>query len=436
MTLENLRQRRPHTGELTVVAGAGRSGLAATRLLVERGARVRLLEREPGTVPDETWEQLRNLGVDCVFGEHKPEHFEHAVFVVPSPGIPVARLAPLIAARDGVKPPEILAETELAWRYLEGEPVLAITGTSGKTTTASLAAAMLQTQGYSVFLGGNIGTPLSEYVLGKRRADVLVLEISSFQLQTCSTFRPRVGVLLNISSNHLDYHRDMREYIEAKFRLFRCQDEGDLAVLASELRTPAKAFHLKARQVYIENTNRFAGCRLLGEHNKLNMEAAWQACRFFGVSAANAESAVAAFHPLPHRLETVRLHRGITYINDSKCTTVAALRVALQAMDKPVRLLCGGKFKGGDLAGLRGLVGKHVAEVALFGASREKFEEAWQGTVPITRHEKLESAVRLLNDHAQRGDVVLLSPGTSSFDLYANYMERGNDFRRIVEALP
>ena len=177
-----------------------------------------------------------------------------------------------------------MAEMELAWRYLDGEPVLAVTGTSGKTTTVSLAAAMLQKQGYTVFLGGNIGTPLSEYVLAGRRADVLVLEASSFQLQGCSTFCPRVGVILNISPNHLDHHKNMAEYVEAKFRIFRCQEEGDLAIMGEGLRKVSGAFRLRARQqIFIPAScpQRFADCQLLGAHNNFNVEAAWLACRFF-----------------------------------------------------------------------------------------------------------------------------------------------------------
>ena len=315
------------------------------------------------------------------------------------------------------------------------EPVLAVTGTSGKTTTASLAAAMLQAQGYTVFLGGNIGTPLSEYVLSGRKADVLVLEISSFQLQACSTFCPRAGVLLNITPNHLDYHKDMTEYTEAKFRLFRCQDEGDLAVLGADLHDPAQGFNLRARRVWVRESERFPQSGLPGAHNKFNEEAAWQACRFFGVSEANAARAVARFKPLPHRLELVRERCGVLYVNDSKCTTVSSLKVALQAFDRPLRLLCGGKFKGGDLAALGGLIRERVREVALFGASREHFETAWQGLAPISWHPVLEEAVRALAASAQVGDVVLLAPATSSFDLYDNYMARGDDFKRIVSKL-
>ncbi|MDY3808689.1 UDP-N-acetylmuramoyl-L-alanine--D-glutamate ligase [Desulfovibrio sp. PG-178-WT-4] len=434
MALEKTRGRRIQIGELAVVVGAGRSGLAAARLLSREGARVRLLDRNTAALSPEQAASLQKLGVDVQLGEHSPEQFEHAAFVVPSPGMPVAKLAQYLGgACEGA--PEVLAEMELAWRYLNDEPVLAVTGTSGKTTTASLAAAMLQAQGYTVFLGGNIGTPLSEYVLSGRKADVLVLEISSFQLQACSTFCPRAGVLLNITPNHLDYHKDMAEYTEAKFRLFRCQDEGDLAVLGADLQELARGFNLRARQVWVRESERFPQSGLLGAHNKFNEEAAWQACRFFGVSEANAARAVARFKPLPHRLELVRERGGVLYVNDSKCTTVSSLKVALQAFDRPLRLLCGGKFKGGDLAALGGLVRERVREVALFGASREHFEKAWRDLAPLRWHPTLEEAVRALAASAKEGDVVLLAPATSSFDLYDNYMARGDDFKRIVSEL-
>lgn len=433
MALEKMRGRRIQIGELAVVVGAGRSGRAAARLLSREGARVRLLDRNAAALSPDQTAALRKLGVDVRLGEHSPEQFEHAAFVVPSPGMPAAKLRQYLGHGQGA--PEVLAEMELAWRYLNDEPVLAVTGTSGKTTTASLAAAMLQAQGYTVFLGGNIGTPLSEYVLSERKADVLVLEISSFQLQTCSTFCPRAGVLLNITPNHLDYHKDMAEYQEAKFRLFRCQDEGDLAILGEDLKDLARGFNLRGRQVWVRESGRFAKGRLLGAHNKFNEEAAWQACRFFGVSEANAARAVARFAPLPHRLELVREHGGVLYVNDSKCTTVSSLEVALRAFDRPLRLLCGGKFKGGDLAALGGLLRERVREVALFGASREHFETAWQGLVPLHWHATLEEAVRALHASATAGDVVLLAPATSSFDLYDNYMARGDDFKRIVSEL-
>lgn len=431
MVLEKNRGRTPAQGSLAVVVGAGRSGLAAASLLAQKGVRTRLLERSPEILDESRKKELAAKGIELIIGDHALAHFKGANLVVPSPGMDARTLEELL----GDNPAEIMSELELSWRYLDNEPVLAVTGTSGKTTTASLAAAMLKSQGYGVFLGGNIGTPLAEYLLSGRKADVLVLECSSFQLQYCTTFCPRVAVLLNLSPNHLDHHKDMAEYTDSKFRIFRCQDEGDLAILGKDVERLADKFSVPARKVVIANSGNFAETRLLGEHNILNAEAAWQAVRFFGVSLDNAKKTVASFAPLPHRLENLGEYKGVTYVNDSKCTTPAALKVALEAFDRPVRLLAGGKFKGGDLAALAPLVKEKVVEVALFGASREQFEQAWGGIVAMSWHETLREAVARLRGRAARGDVILLAPATSSFDLYNNYMERGEDFRRIVSGL-
>lgn len=430
MALEKNRGRRPGPGELAVIVGAGRSGKAAAKMLRKNGVKVRLLEKNADSLDPLQMAVLEKEGIEIITGEHKPEHFLNSSFIIPSPGIPVATLKPYFQNRA-----ELISEIELAWRYLDNEPILAVTGTSGKTTTASLAAAMLKSQGYSVFLGGNIGTPLSEYVLDSRTADVIVLEVSSFQLQACNTFCPRCAILLNLSPNHLDYHKSMEEYEEAKFRIFRCQDKNDLAILNSDLKESATQYAIPGLKIWLENKNRFPGSHLLGEHNQYNMEAAWQAARFFGVSEENAARAVAAFHPLPHRLEMIRELNGIRYVNDSKCTTVSALKVALEAFNKPVRLLCGGKFKGGDLKALDDLVRQKVREIGLFGASREIFEEAWKDLLPMSWSPNLAEAVHTLNEHAEPGDVILLAPATSSFDLYKNYEERGDDFRQIVKEL-
>ena len=419
-------------GDAAAVLGAGRSGAAALKLLCRLGAETRLLEREERNISPELRAFIEQNKVRLICGEHAPQHFSELDFLVLSPGVPAARIAPLLPDSLAERP-ELLAEMELAWRQLRGEPVLAVSGTNGKTTTASLAAAMLRRQGLNVFLGGNIGTPLSEYVLHGRQADVLVLEISSFQLQTCSSFHPRVGVLLNIAENHLDYHADMREYIEAKFRLFRRQGAADLAVLGKGLEPLARRMPIKARQTYFAPCGRFPRSLLFGAHNQANMEAAYQACREFGVTEEKARRTAAAFKPLPHRLERVDEKGGVLFVNDSKCTTVTALKAALEAFDRPVRLLAGGKFKGGDLTSLRALVKERVREVGLFGAGREYFEKAWQDLVPIHWSPGLEEAVRELAAGAPAGDVVLLAPAAASFDLYADYEARGNDFKRIVK---
>ena len=245
-----------------------------------------------------------------------------------------------------------------------------------------------------------------------------------------------MGVLLNISENHLDYHADMREYVDAKMRLFQCQEPSDAAVLGAGMEEIAERYGVRARRLGIGQGELFADMQLLGPHNRANAEAARLACREFGISDADAVRAAAEFRPLEHRLERVAEKRGVLYVNDSKGTTVEALRVALNAFDRPVLLLAGGKFKGGDLEGLRDLVSDKVRAVGLYGASREHFERAWAGAVPLSWDETLEQAVHRLASLAGPGDVVLLAPATSSFDQYANYLRRGEDFKRIVREMP
>lgn len=421
----------PQAGEIAVVVGAGRSGIAASLLLRKYKVQTRLLEKKEEAVSPEHKKRLEEAGVELLLGEHDPRYFKDAALVIPSPGMPFATLEALL----GENKPEIISELELAYRCLDNEPIFAVTGTSGKTTTVSLAASMLKAQGYSVFLGGNIGTPLSEYILSGRKADVLVLECSSFQLQGCVTFCPRVAALLNISPNHLDHHKDMAEYTEAKFRIFRCQEPGDLAILGPGLEEISSYYSIPARKVFAKDEGLFPNLQLLGRHNQLNAQVAWLGAKFFGVSLTNAQKAAANFRPLPHRLENLGYHNGVLYVNDSKSTTVAALKVALEAFDKPVRLLCGGKFKGGNLASLIPLLKEKVKEVALYGGSREEFEQAWIGQVPISWHRTLREALARLRGSAALGDVILLSPATSSFDQYKNYEERGEDFRSIVSGL-
>lgn len=429
-------------GELAVVVGAGLSGLAAARLLLDLGAKVRLLERNGAHIPPDFREEVAPGDLEIVCGEHRSEDFAGARLVVPSPGVAAARIRCFLPKSD---PPLLMAETELAWRQLEDEKLLAVTGTSGKTTTTSLCAAMLERQGLRVFTGGNIGTPLSSYVLARRagapKVDVVVLELSSFQLQTCSMLRPDVALLLNISPNHLDYHADMEEYVSAKMRLFATQGPQDVAVLHRSMDDLARFHGLRARLVWHdmpatpEELGRFAGIRLIGPHNLANAQAAWLACRELGVDEGTASAAVAAFEPLEHRLERVALHDDVLFVNDSKCTTVEALRVALDAFDAPILLLAGGRFKGGDLAALRPLLERKVRHMGLYGGSREEFERAFAGAVPLHRDETLEQATRRLFTFAQRGDVMLLAPAAASFDQYENYLCRGDDFKRVVNLL-
>ncbi len=428
----------PGAGDRVVVVGSGRSGRAAARLLCRLKCDVLLLDAKG--ISSEAEAELKDLPLRIEVGPHRPEQFAGADFVVPSPGAPLEHLLEIMGKSrdfplDSAEGPCILAETELAWRCLDGEKIIAVTGTSGKTTTVHLMAAMLREAGKSVFLGGNVGTPLSLYVLGQEKCDCLVLELSSFQLQTCLTLHPDVAVLVNITPNHLDYHKDMAEYVAAKMRLFACMTENDLAIVPEEWQKLYHEAGFAAPCIAARPCGRFSKTHLLGEHNALNCETAWQAVQRLGVTEEAAASAVEHFAPLPHRLEFVAEKHGVLYINDSKCTTVSSLETALKAMDRPVLLLCGGRWKGGDLEALIPLVREKVRFVAGFGESEQIFSGAWHDIVPMRWFETMEPAFDWLNEKAEVGDAVLLSPATASFDLYKGMAYRGRHFKDLVEKL-
>ena len=411
-------------GHKAVVLGAGRSGVAAAGLLVRLGAHVTLLERDEIKAAAVSQDQ----GFRVVGGEHKPEDLAGCGLVVLSPGIAKAKIAHLL-------PPEaqVISELELG-SWFVSEPIIAITGTNGKTTTTTLIGRILERNGRTVFVGGNIGTPLCEYVLDQGQADILVLEVSSFQLQNSPSFHPKVGVLLNFSANHLDYHLSMDEYLDAKLSMFAHMDSSDLAVvpLAMKSLLEAKKF-TRAGCVYFVSSNRFVCPGLPGEHNRENMEAAYLACRYFGLTQDEVQHGLDGFSSLPHRLEAVAEHKDIVFVDDSKSTTIDSMIAALKSQDRPVRLLAGGVFKGGDLEAVAPLLRDRVRGVYLFGQSREIFENAWKACGrEISWDPNLEDAVFRAASEARAGECVLLSPATASFDLFANYKERGKAFQRAV----
>jgi UDP-N-acetylmuramoylalanine--D-glutamate ligase len=420
-------------GHKAVVVGAAISGVAAAKLLAVLGASVRLLDRNPEALAADAREELVARGIELVFGPHKPAYFKDAQMVVLSPGIPVAKLETFLAVCPEA---QVMSELELA-SWFTNAPILAVTGTNGKTTTTTLIGHILESTGKKVFVGGNIGTPLSDHVLSGQPCDVAVLEVSSFQLQNVQSFHPKVGVLLNFSANHLDYHADIEEYLAAKLKLFARMNDKDLAVLPFEMKDELeKRDFTKARRIYFTAANRFKENALPGNHNRANMEAAWLACKAFGVSEDQTSAAIASFKPLSHRLQNLGEKGGVLFVDDSKATTVEAMRAAIESFDRPVRLLAGGVFKGGDLEGLVPLLKARVSQVGLFGANREIFERAWTGVVPMLWEPTLEGAVTRLYLDAKPGEVILLSPATASFDLYSDYKARGKDFARIMAGLP
>jgi len=419
----------------TVVVGAGVSGLAACRFLLSLGARVRLVDAKadlPQDVLLKVHPDPASVGLSLEAGPHNPAQFMDAHLIVLSPGVPVKKLA---AVLGDVDPARVVAEMEFASWFLS-EPIIAITGTNGKTITTTKVGHILEQAGLTTFVGGNIGTPLCDYLLSDAQADVLVIEISSFQLQNCRSFKPRVAALLNFSANHLDYHLDMEEYLSAKLQLFAKQDHGCLAVIpqAMQVELTGRGF-TKARVESFEAETLFDCPGLPGSHNRENIAAAWRMVRPFGVTEAQARAAIATFKALPNRIEPVGEAGGVLFVNDSKATTLDSVCAAVKSFERPVRLLLGGVFKGGDVASLLPVLKGRVASVGLFGAAREIFEPVLAPHLPVSWDANLESAVRRQFALASTGDVILLSPATASFDAYTSYTERGRDFARVAQAI-
>ncbi len=434
-TVRTLQSLKILKNKLVVVVGAGVSGLAACRFLLSLGARVRLVDAKADLSQDvllKVTATPAQAGLTLQAGPHSAAQFEDADLIVLSPGVPVKKLAPVLA---NVEPWRVVAEMEFASWFLS-EPVIAITGTNGKTTTTTLVGHILEHAGLSTFVGGNIGTPLCDYLMAEKAADVLVIEISSFQLQNCVSFAPRVACLLNFAANHLDYHLDMEEYLSAKLNLFSRQDHGCLAIAPAAMRAELEARnYTKARRDYFQGDTDFDCPGLPGAHNRENIAAAWRMVRHFGVTEGQAREAIAAFKALPHRIEPVGEAAGVLFVNDSKATTLDSVVAAVRSFDKPVRLLMGGVFKGGVVEDILPALKERVVSIGLFGASREIFEPALAPYFPVSWDENLEAAVRRQFALAQAGDVILLSPATASFDAYKSYTERGRDFARVAELL-
>ncbi|WP_291325886.1 UDP-N-acetylmuramoyl-L-alanine--D-glutamate ligase [Desulfovibrio sp. UCD-KL4C] len=428
--VKQVTKTRMFTNRLAVVAGAGRSGIAAAKLLYALGAIVRIVDENTNV----TEELLQGLGrhAQLMTGPVCPEQFQDAEVIVTSPGVPVSKIKPMLGNMSERK---IISELELA-SWFADEPKIAITGTNGKTTTTALITHILEQSGKTVFAGANYGPPLSEYILDKERCDVLVLEVSSFQLQNCHLFRPDIAILLNISANHLDYHLDMDEYVAAKLKIFARQTPENLAILPASMRDELNPDEFtKAETKWFDGKTIKEQANLPGIHNRSNIEAAWLALEKFGMSREVFQAGLDTFKGKPHRIEKIGSVNGITFIDDSKGTNLDAVIAALGSFDGPIRLLLGGVFKGGNVAEMIPAMKGKVAEIALFGAGREHFEGPLYNDFKISWHENLEKAVRTLFASSAAGETILLSPGTASFDAYKGYAARGDDFKRIMEDL-
>ncbi|HEY0789519.1 MAG TPA: UDP-N-acetylmuramoyl-L-alanine--D-glutamate ligase [Chthoniobacterales bacterium] len=426
-----------------IVLGLGASGAGSANLLLREGARVTVLD---SGMPDlAAVAAMRNRGVKVVLGEAALAAKADCDLYVLSPGIdPAAPLAQNLE-RQGA---HWTGELELAFQCCR-RPVVAITGTNGKTTTTQLVERMLSAGGLRTVACGNIGRPFSEALRDEAAVDVFAVEVSSFQLETIRTFRPRVAVWLNFTPDHLDRYRDLDEYRAAKLRIFECQAATDHAVVnlrdalppLTARRLTFSAFvpgadlwgkddHLYFRDRHVLNLREL---RLQGVHNAENVMAALGAAFACGVDLAVAAEAIKAYVPLPHRCELVAELNGVRYINDSKATNLDALAQALESQPNPVVLIAGGKDKGFSYLPLKALATRKVKRAVLIGEISASIEQAWSPAVACTRAKGLGEAVRVAQAAAVPGEVVLFSPGTSSFDMFRDYADRGNQFRQIVQ---
>jgi UDP-N-acetylmuramoylalanine--D-glutamate ligase len=444
------------SGKRVLVVGLARTGIATALFTAARGAVVTATEARPEAEFAGEMRKLREAGVTLEFGGHTSARFLEQELIVVSPGVP-AKLPPLELARAQGIP--VWSEIELAWRFLRGR-LVAITGSNGKTTTTALVGHILATAGIPALVGGNIGTPLLSLVESSSDQTVTVAELSSFQLETIESFRPEVGVLLNLTPDHLDRHASMEEYAHAKARMFENQIERDAAVLNADDPRVAHVVPARPQVFWFSRQKRVANGAFLhdgrlvfrrdgaetvlmrrdeiplrGEHNLENVLAALVAAVLAGAEPEAVEGGVRTFAGVEHRLEFVAEIAGVGYYNDSKATNVDATLKAIEAFSEPLLVILGGKDKGGDFALLREPLQRRARMALLVGAATEKIAAQLAGAVPLERAGTLENAVRLAFERARPGEIVLLAPACASFDQFQNFEHRGRVFKQLVEQL-
>jgi UDP-N-acetylmuramoylalanine--D-glutamate ligase len=448
-----------------VVYGLAKSGLAAIRLLQEKGARVTALDARTEEALGEAARELKAQGVTLVTGPTPPGLLESQRLVVVSPGVPLA-LPEIQKARAAGVP--VWGEVELAWRYLSHLPLIGITGTNGKSTTTALTGELFSRSGRRTFVGGNLGRPLAEAALTPGEWEALVVELSSFQLEGIDTLRPRGSTLLNLTPDHLDRYASHAAYGEAKARIFRNQAQGDFVVvnaddadvmrLAVAAKVPVYGFSLTGRPVAAApqlagmavaqpGGFRFEGAgdkgesftltnrALRGGHNAQNAMAAALLARLAGVAHEAVQAGLDSYPGLPHRLESVRVLDGVEWVNDSKATNVDSVLVALRAFQKDVLLIAGGKGKGAPYQPMVDEGRGKVKGVLTIGQDAETIARAYEGNCPVYACGTLAEAVRRARVLAKSGDTVLLSPACASYDQFQNFEHRGDTFKRLVGEL-
>jgi UDP-N-acetylmuramoylalanine--D-glutamate ligase len=436
------------------VVGAARSGIAAAELLAHRGAAVTLTESR-ADVPEAA--PLAQLGVTLELGGHRPETFTNADLIVLSPGVPPEQ--PMIrAARDRGVP--VIAEIELAYRWLQGR-VIAITGTKGKSTTTALTGRILESAGFKVVVGGNIGSPLSAQVSDSTPDTFHVVETSSFQLEQIDTFHPWIAVMLNFSPDHLDRHPTVEAYAAAKARIFENQSERDWAVinaddpsvlaLARRGRAMQRLFALHGSMAEGTMVDRgwivdraregdrrlvpIEAIHLLGPHLVNDVMAAATVGLLAGAAPAAMTNAVETFNGLEHAMELVTDIGGVRFVNDSKATNVESALRSIESFDSGLVPIMGGRFKGGDLRLLREPLRARAKAVVAIGESKALFRDALAGAAAVHEADTFANAIAQAYALAKPSGVVLLAPACASFDMFRDYAERGRMFKEEVRKL-
>jgi UDP-N-acetylmuramoylalanine--D-glutamate ligase len=435
-------------GKQIAILGAGSSGLAAAALAVREGAVVTAYDNGDADRLAAAVSSFAALGVNLYTANEALAPEGQFDLTVISPGIdlawPIARTFADCSA-------ELIGEIEFAWRFCDA-PVIAITGTNGKTTTTTLIDEVIRAAGLKSVAAGNIGLPFSEVVLSGEHYDWIVLEVSSFQLETIVRFAPSIAIWMNFAPDHLDRYADLEAYRQAKLRIFLNRPASQLAIvkLEDELAldgpvTTFSAYREDGSWFYREggilenreNGRRFSfgSCELLGKHNAENVMVALAVAERLGLDWGRVEDCITRFLPPAHRCEKVGEVDGVRYVNDSKSTNLHSLASALSGQVSPVVLIAGGKDKGLNFRELREMVSQRVRAVVCLGEIREHLMESWGDQLPCYPVVSLSEAVSKARELAAPGDIVLFSPGTSSFDMFSGYAARGDAFREAVTTL-